>query len=118
VADPLLGLVAHPLAVVAHVFGEALRALPLAREELLVLSRLGVPGGLPAKRGGISIIALLISTATGFRSLAWASSPSRCASSGRFRTLGSRVSLQRCEDRSFLRLAELLRGWFGVNQAT
>jgi hypothetical protein len=39
-------------------------------------------GGSPANRGGISIIALLISTATGFRSLAQASSPSRCASSG------------------------------------
>jgi hypothetical protein len=38
-------------------------------------------------------------------------------SSSLFRTLGSRVSLQHCEDRSFLRLKELLCGWFGVNQA-
>ena len=30
----------------------------------------GFTGGLPANFGGISIIALLISTATGFRSLA------------------------------------------------
>jgi hypothetical protein len=38
-------------------------------------------------------------------------------SSSLFRALGSRVSLQRCDDRSFVRLAEILRGWFGVNQA-
>jgi len=35
-------------------------------------------------------------------------------SSSLFRKLGSRVSLQRCEDRSFVRLAGILRGWFGV----
>ena len=39
-------------------------------------------------------------------------------SSSLFRTLASQVSLQRCEDRSFLRLVKLLCGWFGVNQAT
>jgi hypothetical protein len=39
-------------------------------------------GGRPANFGGISIIALQISTATGLRSLAYASSPSRWASSG------------------------------------
>jgi hypothetical protein len=70
VTDALLGLVAHPLAVVAHVLGQALRALPLPREELPVLASLGVTGGFPANLGGISIIALLISTATGLRSLA------------------------------------------------
>ena len=43
----------------------------------------GFTGGLPANLGGISIIALLMSTATGLRSLACASKPSRCASSGR-----------------------------------
>ena len=42
----------------------------------------GFTGGLSAKRGGISIIALLIIIATGFRSLACATKPSRCASSG------------------------------------
>ena len=33
VADALLGLVAHPLAVVAHVLGQALRAMIGARKE-------------------------------------------------------------------------------------
>ena len=43
---------------------------------------LGCTGSRPAKRGGMSIIALLISTATGFRSPARAVRPSRRASSG------------------------------------
>ncbi len=34
-------------------------------------------------------------------------------SSSIYRELASRVSLQRCQDRSFLRLRELLVGWFG-----
>lgn len=38
----------------------------------------------------------------------------RPRSSSIYRTLAKKVSLQRCEDRSFLRLAELLRGWFGA----
>ena len=42
----------------------------------------GCTGGSPANRGGISIIALLINTATGFRSPASAFNPNRCASSG------------------------------------
>lgn len=37
----------------------------------------------------------------------------RPRSSSLFRELAGKVSLQRCEDRSFLRLASLLRGWFG-----
>ena len=41
-ADALLGLVAHPLAVVTHVLGQTLRALPLAGDERLLLSRLGI----------------------------------------------------------------------------
>ena len=70
-ADALLGLVAHPLAVVAHVLGQSLRALPFAAGEVGLLFRAsGLTGGLPANFGGISIIALLISTATGLRSLA------------------------------------------------
>jgi hypothetical protein len=52
------------------------------------------------------------------RAMDWALRRARLPrSSSLFRTLGSRVSLRRCKDRSFLRLAELLRGWFGVNQA-
>jgi hypothetical protein len=43
----------------------------------------GFTGGRPANRGGISIIALFMSTATGFNSVAWLINPSRCASSGR-----------------------------------
>ena len=65
-----LGLVAHPLAVVAHVLGQSLRAPILVRIVVLSLRDSGFTGGLPANLGGISIIALLISTATGFRSLA------------------------------------------------
>lgn len=38
----------------------------------------------------------------------------RPRSSSIYRTLAKKVSLQRCEDRSFLRLVELLRGWFGA----
>ena len=37
----------------------------------------GCTGGVPAKRGGISIIALLMSTATGLRSPASAVNPNR-----------------------------------------
>jgi hypothetical protein len=71
VADALLGFVAHPLAVVAHVLGQALRAAPFAAGDDRPFRRdSGLTGGLPANFGGISIIALLISTATGFRSLA------------------------------------------------
>ena len=40
------------------------------------------PGGWPANFGGISMSAFVMRTATGFRSLPCASSPSRCASSG------------------------------------
>jgi hypothetical protein len=42
VPDALLRLVAHPLAVVAHVLGQAPRAPPLACEQCLLASRLGV----------------------------------------------------------------------------
>lgn len=37
----------------------------------------------------------------------------RPRSSSIFRELSTKVSLERCEDRSFLRLTGLLRGWFG-----
>ena len=42
----------------------------------------GSTGGPPANIGGISIIALVMSTATGFRSEAYARRPNRCASKG------------------------------------
>src|SRR5262249_47450136 len=42
----------------------------------------GFTGGSPANFGGISMSAFVISTGTGFRSDAYARSPSRCASSG------------------------------------
>ncbi|RME96988.1 MAG: hypothetical protein D6773_16405 [Alphaproteobacteria bacterium] len=42
----------------------------------------GFTGGMPANFGGISIKALLIKTATGFKSEAIARSPRRCASRG------------------------------------
>lgn len=38
-------------------------------------------------------------------------------SSALFRSLASQVSLRRCEDRSFVRLVELLRGWFAAEPA-
>lgn len=38
----------------------------------------------------------------------------RIPSSSMYRALASRVGFRRCEDRSFLRLVGLLRGWFGV----
>jgi hypothetical protein len=71
-ADALLGLVAHPLAVVAHVLGQPCAPFHSFRSSRLRDLRCasGFTGGLPANLGGISIIALLISTATGFRSLA------------------------------------------------
>jgi len=50
---------------------EALGALPCLIEKAVYHSLLrGFTGGLPANMGGISIMALFISTATGFRSLA------------------------------------------------
>ena len=55
----------------------------------------GCTGGIPAKRGGISIIALLMSTATGFRSPASAVSPSRWASSGMAAAPGERIQDRR-----------------------
>ena len=42
----------------------------------------GCTGSCPANLGGISMSALLMSTARGLRSLAWASKPRRCASRG------------------------------------
>ena len=66
----LLGFVAHPLTIVAHILGQALAPrhdLSLAPSSCCAL---GFTGGLPANLDGISIIALLISTATGLRSLA------------------------------------------------
>ena len=41
-ADALLGLVAHPLAVVANILGQTLRALPVLGEVILVFARLRV----------------------------------------------------------------------------
>jgi hypothetical protein len=53
------------------------------------------------------------------RAMDWALREARLPrSSSLFRSLASRVSLQRCEDPSFRRLIELLRGWFGANNAT
>ena len=70
-ANALLRFVAHPRAVAAHILGQPLRTAPFRRNQG---SRLSAPPGEPAARpanfGGISIIALLMSTATGFRSLA------------------------------------------------
>ena len=80
-ADALLGLVAHPLAVVAHVLGEPLRPAPGPRVPILSRDS-GLTGGRPANFGGISISAFVISTATGLRSEPWASSPRRWASRG------------------------------------
>jgi hypothetical protein len=37
----------------------------------------------------------------------------RPRSSSTYRSLAAKVGVRRCEDRSFLRLVELLRGWFG-----
>ena len=68
--DALLCLVAHPLAVVADIFRQTLRALPGAELAVggLGARDLGLTGGRPANLGGISTSALPISTATGFRS--------------------------------------------------
>ena len=80
-ADAFLRLVAHPLAVVTNVLGQS--AAPFHEPDAPSLRRdSGFTGGLPANLGGISMSALVMSTATGFKSLACASSPSRCASSG------------------------------------
>ncbi len=42
VADALFRLVAHPLAVMAHVLGEALRAFPFAHKELVIPAQAGI----------------------------------------------------------------------------
>ena len=55
----------------------------------------GKTGACPAHFGGISISALLMSTATGFRSDACASSPSRCASKRDRPAAGERVQDRR-----------------------
>src|SRR6266545_1280372 len=61
----------------------AIPAMPTHEPDALNFFRdSGFTGGLPANLGGISMSALVISTGTGFKSLACASSPSRCASSG------------------------------------
>jgi hypothetical protein len=70
VSDALLGLVPHPLTVVAHVLSQPLRTAPFRLMSALSLSAAGFTGGWLANLGGISIIALLMSTATGFKSLA------------------------------------------------
>ena len=44
VSDPAERFVTHPLAVVAHVFGQALGAFPFALEEVFVFARDGVHG--------------------------------------------------------------------------
>jgi hypothetical protein len=50
------------------------------------------------------------------RAMDWALRRARLPrSSSLFRALASRVGLQRCEDRSFRRLVDLLRGWFGAD---
>ncbi|MDE0183514.1 MAG: hypothetical protein OXL39_19335, partial [Caldilineaceae bacterium] len=50
-ADSLFGLVAHPLAVVAHVVGQARRALPGGADADLAGTALGVDGGPAGKLG-------------------------------------------------------------------
>ncbi len=50
VPDALLGLVPHPLAVIAHVLGQALGAFPLAVDQVLLASR--APLTLPSPPGG------------------------------------------------------------------
>ena len=83
VADALFRFVPHPLSVIAHILGQSLAPFhSLSRKDSYLFVASGFTGGLPANFGGISIMALLISTATGFRSLAYASSPNRWASSG------------------------------------
>ena len=81
-ADPLLGLVRSSIGRSSRMSSPR----PVAARHLFEWSSIfrasGFTGGCPANVGGISISALVMSTATGFRSLAWASSPSRCASSG------------------------------------
>ena len=75
--DTLFRLVSHPPTIVTDILGEA-PALPFhlrfASNELACPSAFsrtsGFTGSLPANLGGISIIALFIRTATGFRSLA------------------------------------------------
>ena len=77
-ADAPLGFVTHPAPVETHVLRQASRAFPRHLGRWPARTRLsGLTGGRPAKRGGISIMALLMSTATGLRSLAWASRPRR-----------------------------------------
>ena len=57
-ADALLGLVAHPLAVVAHVLRETLRALPLPHKQIVIPAQAGIqffywiPGLPPDRVGG------------------------------------------------------------------
>ena len=70
VADALFGLVAHPLTVIADIFGQPCAPFHLGSDSFFFLRDSGFTGGRPANFGGISIMALLISTATGFRSLA------------------------------------------------
>src|SRR5208283_2523679 len=40
--DALLGLVTHPLAVISHIFGQALCTAPVLFNEVLILSRLRI----------------------------------------------------------------------------
>jgi len=52
------------------------------------------------------------------RAMDWALRRARIPrSSAIFRKLASRVSFQRCQDRSFLRLREILREWFAAQPA-
>src|SRR5699024_8589642 len=73
VTDPLLGLVPHPLTVAPNILSEALSSRPPERVRLGI--RMHRRHSCELRR--ISIIALLMSTATGLRSLACASSPNR-----------------------------------------
>ena len=96
VPDPLLRLVPHP----SPRRKRTSSASPCAPRHSLdngpdSARASGFTGACPANVGGISIIALLISTATGFRSLACASSPRRWASQRQRPAAGKRVMERR-----------------------
>ena len=85
--NALLGLDAHPLAVVADVVGQPLGAVPDSEG-----GRSGLTGGRSANFGGISHVALETNTATGLRSEPCARRPSRYASRGDRAAAAERVA--------------------------
>ena len=73
--------ISHPFPIIAHVCSHPPRTLP-TRARNRALSITWIYRRHVCKLGWDSIKALLIITATGFRSLAWALSPRRCSPSG------------------------------------